>query len=85
MTQFWDDVPHIKIRIGHSLAMTDGNQQMALHWWLTFFYTVYCITDLVDFSARLSACSGMPYTNSKPGKEKSSPTELGPAAINNAV
>ena len=33
---------------------------------------------LVDLSARLSACSGIPYTWLTPGKDTSTPTELGP-------
>ena len=35
-------------------------------------------TCLVTFKASESACSGIPYTCSDPGKDTSSPTELGP-------
>lgn len=36
------------------------------------------VTHSVTFSLRLSACSGIPYTCSIPGKEKSRPTDVGP-------
>lgn len=32
----------------------------------------------MTFSLRLSACSGIPYTCSMPGREKSKPTDVGP-------
>lgn len=35
-------------------------------------------THSVTFSLRLSACSGIPYTCSMPGREKSKPTDVGP-------
>lgn len=35
-------------------------------------------THSVTFSRRFSACSGIPYTCSMPGREKSKPTDVGP-------
>ena len=49
-------------------------------------YQILCCEDiathLVSLSASESACSGIPYTCSTPGKTISIPTELGPAAKN---